>query len=62
MLTFIEQEKLFGAGVGYVDAQLLAATRLTADTALWTGDRRLAAAATRLGIAFQPEPPGGAGE
>ncbi len=46
----IERERLFGLGVGYVDAHLLAATRLTPESALWTIDRRLADAASRLGL------------
>jgi predicted nucleic acid-binding protein len=54
VLRLIEQEALCGAGIGYVDAHLLAAARLTADTRLWTGDKRLLAVATRLGLDFQP--------
>lgn len=54
LLTLIEQEELYGLGIGYVDAQLLAATRLTPDAVLWTDDRRLDVAASRLGIAFRP--------
>lgn len=50
-LLFIENERLFGLGIGYVDAHLLAATRLTPGAALWTRDGRLAAAAERLGVA-----------
>lgn len=41
ILTLIEQETLHGTGIGYVDAQLLAATRLTPDATLWTRDKRL---------------------
>lgn len=48
LATFIEGHQLFGLGAGYVDVQLLAATRLSFDTRLWTADRRLAAAASRL--------------
>ncbi len=48
----VEQQELFSLGIGYVDAQLLAATMLTADAALWTRDRRLHAAAQRLGVAY----------
>jgi predicted nucleic acid-binding protein len=48
----VEQHALFGLGIGFVDAQLLAATMLTADTALWTRDRGLEAAAHRLGLAY----------
>lgn len=54
LLRFIEQEALHGAGIGYVDAQLLAASRLTPDTTLWTRDKRLSAVAVRLGLGFQP--------
>jgi predicted nucleic acid-binding protein len=50
VLAFIERHKLFGAGIGYVDAHLLAATLLTPDARLWTRDRRLHAAAERLGV------------
>jgi len=49
--SLIERHELFGAGIGYVDAQLLAATQLTRDTRLWTKDRRLGGAAERLGTA-----------
>ena len=52
VLTLIEQEALYGAGIGYVHAHLLAATRLTPDTTLWTRDKRLSAVAARLGLAF----------
>jgi predicted nucleic acid-binding protein len=49
----IDREKLFGRGIGYIDAHLLAAARLTADTRLWTRARTLnmAAAAAQLGLA-----------
>jgi len=47
---FIESERLFGIGLGYLDIHLLAATRLTAGSTLWTIDRRLADAASRLGL------------
>ena len=50
VLGLIEVEQLYGLGVGYVDAQLLAATRLTADARLWTVDKRLAVVARRLGL------------
>ena len=52
---FVERHKLFGTGIGYVDAQLLAATMLSTDAALWTRDRRLHAPAQRLGLAHAPE-------
>jgi predicted nucleic acid-binding protein len=52
ILEFIDRHELAGVGVGYVDAQLLAATRLTADARIWTRDRRLREAAERVGVAF----------
>jgi predicted nucleic acid-binding protein len=54
VLSFIEDHELFGLGIGYVDAQLLAATRLTPDARLWTADKRLAAAADRLNVHADP--------
>ena len=57
VLGFIDRESLPGAGIGYVDAQFLAATRLTPGARLWTGERRLAAVATRVGVGFEPDPP-----
>ncbi len=48
-LRCIDHHRLHGLGIGYVDVQLLAAAHLTPDARLWTRDRRLAAAATRLG-------------
>ncbi len=56
VLRLITQEVLYGAGIGYVDAQLLAAVRLTPDTTLWTRDRRLLSVTARLGLNFQPLP------
>lgn len=53
VLHFIDRHALFGRGIGYVDAHLLAATRLAADARLWTRDRRLARAADRLGLAAE---------
>jgi predicted nucleic acid-binding protein len=50
LLAFIDRHELHGLGIGYVDAQLLAAT-LLAGAALWTRDRRSHAAAQRLGVA-----------
>jgi predicted nucleic acid-binding protein len=51
ILRFIGDQSLFGLGIGYIDAHLLASTRLTPDTTLWTRDKRLLAVATRLSLA-----------
>lgn len=52
VLHFIETNALAGIGIGYVDAHLLAAVRLSPGTKLWTRDRRLLAAGARLGWAY----------
>jgi predicted nucleic acid-binding protein len=52
LLVFIEHHNMFGVGIGYVGAQLLASARLTEDAELWTRDRRLQATAARLGLAY----------
>jgi predicted nucleic acid-binding protein len=51
VLTFIDQHRLFGTGIGYVDAHLLAAVRLTEGAVMWSADVRMAEVAKRLGIA-----------
>jgi predicted nucleic acid-binding protein len=51
VLRLIDRQALFGRGIGYVDAHLLAAALLTAGSKLWTRDRRLRAVATKLGLA-----------
>ena len=50
VLQFIDRETLYGRGIGYVDAHLLAAARLTAGSKLWTRDRHLQAVAAQLGL------------
>ena len=53
VLSLVERERLHGLGIGYADACLLAATRLTPGTELWTRDRRLAEVAGRMGVAVR---------
>lgn len=50
---FIERRALFGRGIGYVDAHLLAAVQLMTGTKLWTRDRRLQRVAAELGLAAE---------
>lgn len=52
VLAPIAQETLYGRGIGYIDAHLLASVRLTPDALLWTRDRRLHDTVGRLGIAL----------
>lgn len=53
-LLFVEQHRLQGRGIGYVDVQLVAAARLATGGSLWTRDRRLAAVAAELRVAVDP--------
>lgn len=47
---YIEKHRLFGLGIGLIDVHLLASTQLTENTILWTRDKRLMTAATRLNL------------
>jgi len=50
VLRFVEQNALYGVGIGYIDLHLLAAARLSPGTTLWTGDKKLLAAGKTLGL------------
>ena len=50
VLGFIERHALTGRGIGFVEMHLLASA-MVARAALWTRDRRLAEAASSLGMA-----------
>ena len=50
VLLLIERGNLMGRGIGYVDAHLLAAAKLSR-CGLWTQDRRLAVVAQEQGLA-----------
>ena len=54
VLGLIERSGLQGAGIGYVDAHLLASALLTPDARIWTRDQRPAAVAERMGVGFTP--------
>ena len=56
ILEFIDRHTLFGRGVGYIDAHLLASARLTAEAKLWTRDKRLPRVADARGLAAAPNP------
>jgi predicted nucleic acid-binding protein len=51
VFRFIEQNSLYGLGIGYVDAHLLAAVRLSPGTSLWSLDKRLQGVAEKLSVA-----------
>lgn len=48
--TLIERRRLFGRGIGYVDAHLLAAASLAPGLAIWTRDKRLMGVAGDLDL------------
>ena len=54
VLEFIRRNKLHGVGIGYMDAHLLASARMTPEAKLWTRDKRLALAAARLSVNYEP--------
>ena len=54
VLVFIDEQRLFGTGIGYVDAHLLAAC-INGGHKLWTRDKRLAAQADRLAVSYEPD-------
>lgn len=51
VLNMLEQRRLFGRGLGWVDAHLLASVLLS-DTTLWTLDKPLHRAASALNVAM----------
>ena len=53
LLKFIEREKLFSTGIGFVDASLLLSVTIHGDAQLLTYDKRLRAQAERLGCNFK---------
>jgi len=51
-LQFIDEHRLMGKGIGYIDVHLLASVVLTDAAQLWTSDKRLRAVAVQLRIGF----------
>lgn len=51
VMHLIDHNALFGMGIGYVDAHLLAAVRLTIGSSIWTRDKRLNTASLKLNLA-----------
>jgi predicted nucleic acid-binding protein len=50
-LHYIENKRLFGRGIGYIDVHLLASASLAGGASLWTHDKPLAAVARELSLA-----------
>lgn len=53
VMELIDRQSLFGAGIGYVDAHLLASALLATPASLWTRDKRLQEVAERLEISIR---------
>lgn len=51
-LELIDERKLMGKGLGYVDVHLIASVLLTDRAELWSRDKWLNTAATQMRIAF----------
>ena len=51
-IFFVERNRLMGIGIGLVDVHLLASAQLTG-IPLWTADKRLKSAATKLDLAYK---------
>ncbi len=55
ILSLIETQRCYDAGCGAIDVALLASVLLTPGAGLWTIDKKLAALATRLHVAFDAD-------
>ena len=53
VMALVERQSLFGRGIGYVDAHLLASAFLTSEAKLWTRDKRLKEAAKQMKLAAE---------
>ena len=51
-LFFVEQNHLFGMGIGFVDVHLLASAKLSG-IPLWTADKKLKEAALHLKVSYK---------
>jgi predicted nucleic acid-binding protein len=50
VFRLIEDSALYGSGIGFTDAHLLASVLLTSELRLWTRDRRLRTVAQQLAL------------
>jgi predicted nucleic acid-binding protein len=54
VMVVIDRYSVFSMGIGYTDAHLLTSTLLDRRSSLWTRDKRLMAAAQKVGAALYP--------
>lgn len=52
VMSLIDRHSIFGMGIGYTDAHLLASALIDRRSILWTRDKRLAAAAQKAGASL----------
>ena len=50
VIHLVNERRLFGLGIGYIDAHLLASLQLTEGSTLWTRDQRLLEIARKLNV------------
>ena len=55
VLVLVEEHQLWGRGLGFIDASLLASVVISSEAKLWTLDRRLRDAARDRLVAFEPD-------
>jgi len=53
VMIFIEQKKLMGKGLGFIDIHLVASAILS-KVSLWTRDKKLDQISSLLGLSYQP--------
>jgi len=54
VLQLIDQESLFGTGLSYIDAHLIASARLAPGVLIWTRDKHMTHVAAQLQLAASP--------
>lgn len=55
VMTFIDENRLWGRGLSAVDANLLGSVLLAGGSQLWTRDKRLATVCREVGVALLAE-------
>ncbi len=53
VLAYVERHALMGRGIGWIDVHLLASAAVAGHVPLWSRDKRLAAVAADLGLAYK---------
>ena len=56
VMRMVEEHELYGIGIAYVDAHLIASVATVPGATLWSRDRRMNRAAAMTGVRYSPEP------